>query len=435
MSEIGYAKTRSGTHVAFRVVGQPGEVEFVVVAGAFFSLELLAEDRVTSRFLDGLAAMGRVAVFDKCGVGLSDPIVDWEVSAQQQWADDLIAVIDAAGFNKPIVVSWEPMGVARLAAAQHPRAFSGMALINPANSVDQLLELVATEGGEGPVVPASVEALAFPSRISDPDFQEWLTRAGRTGASPSLALRTWRHVLSYDAPLTPPDISVRTLVLHNVDSILPDTAIRDVVGSLDNATLVSVPGADVYPIAGDVGPLIAEIGRFVGVDEVLPAQRSIRALLFTDLVSSTPRAAAAGDAAWRALLDHHDQIVNTAITHLGGRVVKFIGDGALSVMPSASSAFDAAFELRRSLAPSELHIRAGVHVGDIDERGADISGIAVNVAARIMSHADASEVVASTAALQAAMGSRHEFESLGEHELKGITGTWTLHRVLKPADI
>ncbi len=47
----------------------------------------------------------------------------------------------------------------------------------------------------------------------------------------------------------------------------------------------------------------------------------------------------------------------------------------------------------------------------------------------------AGEVVASTAAMQAAMGSGHEFDSLGEHEPKGIAGPWAVHRVSKPAGI
>src|SRR5262245_30626601 len=50
---------RSGeTQVAYRVLGEAGRVDVVVVAGALFPFELLTEDRVAARFVDGLAALG-----------------------------------------------------------------------------------------------------------------------------------------------------------------------------------------------------------------------------------------------------------------------------------------------------------------------------------------------------------------------------------------
>src|SRR5262249_39692166 len=119
VSDIAYAQSGE-TQVAYRAIGGPGRVDVVVVAGALFPLETLAEDRVTARFLAGLAALGRLVVFDKRGVGLSDPITDWSRSVQEQWADDLLAVIDAANLVEPVVVSWEPFGVARIAAAARP---------------------------------------------------------------------------------------------------------------------------------------------------------------------------------------------------------------------------------------------------------------------------------------------------------------------------
>ena len=121
--DIVYASS-GGTHVAYRVVGEPGRVDVVMVAGALFPLELLAEDRVASRFMAGLAALGRLVVFDKRGVGLSDPMTDWSRSAQEQWADDLLAVVEAAGLQRPVVAAWEANGAARSARPPHDRASS-----------------------------------------------------------------------------------------------------------------------------------------------------------------------------------------------------------------------------------------------------------------------------------------------------------------------
>jgi len=127
MTDIAYAQA-DDTHIAYRVIGDAGPVDVVVVAAALFPLELLAEDRVAARFTAGLAALGRLVVFDKRGVGLSDPMTDWSRSAQEQWAEDLLAVIEAAELDHPVVVSWEPHGVARFAVSARPDLFASMVL-------------------------------------------------------------------------------------------------------------------------------------------------------------------------------------------------------------------------------------------------------------------------------------------------------------------
>src|SRR4029077_5146848 len=102
-------------------------------------------------------------------IGLSDPITDWTRSAQQQWAEDLVAVIEAAGLDHPVVVSWEQFGVARLAASKRPDLFTSMVLINPAQSTRPMLQLLIASAGQ--TLPTrSVEELAFPSRIKDAEF-------------------------------------------------------------------------------------------------------------------------------------------------------------------------------------------------------------------------------------------------------------------------
>lgn len=67
MTEIAYARA-GDTHVAFRVTGDPGGVDVVMVAGAFFPFEMLEEDRVAGRFMAGLASLGRLVVFDNAAL-------------------------------------------------------------------------------------------------------------------------------------------------------------------------------------------------------------------------------------------------------------------------------------------------------------------------------------------------------------------------------
>ena len=190
-----------------------------------------------------------------------------------------------------------------------------------------------------------------------------------------------------------------------------------------------MPGADAAPISGDIDPLLVEIAHFVERDTHLASQRVVQAILFTDLVASTERAVHEGDGSWKAILEHHDTIVRRSIAQRDGTVVKFTGDGALCLLPSATAALDAALELQRALTAIDLSIRCGIHVGDIDQRSGDISGIAVNVAARVMTIAPDGKIMLTTSAAEAAAGSPHRLYPAGRHILKGIAGEWQLHQL------
>jgi class 3 adenylate cyclase len=357
-------------------------------------------------------------------------MTDWSRSAQEQWAEDLVAVAETAGLDRPVVVSWEQNGVARYAAHVRPDLFSSMVLVNPLQFTRELLERLIQTGGQ--VVPThSIEEAYFPSRINDAEFVAWLSRAGRMGASPTVASRIWTHVLEYPESLTPSGIDLPALVLHNRDSIQLESEVRTVADHLPRATFVQVAGADTFPIAGDVDLLITEIAEFLtGAPSSLAPLRHIEVVLFTDLVESTQRAVDEGDAHWQALLDIHDRTAQQAVHRHGGRVVKYTGDGVLALMPSASAALDAAATIRDQLAQRGLHMRVGIHVGDVDTRGDDVSGLAVNIAARIMAIAEPDETLVSEAARHAVLGSRHRFDEPRIAHLKGIPDQWQLFRSL-----
>src|SRR5262249_17831510 len=95
-------------------------------------------------------------------------------------------------------------------------------------------------------------------------------------------------------------------------------------------------------------------------------------------------------------------------------------------LPSATSAMQAAQELRSALLEHRLDARIGIHVGDVEQRGDDISGAGVVIAARIVDLARAGEILASSLAVGAATGSPLQFESRGEPPLKGIHGSGPL---------
>jgi pimeloyl-ACP methyl ester carboxylesterase len=95
-------------------------VDVVMVSGGLIPMEVFEDDPGFVRLLEGLRSFGRVVVFDRRGLGLSDPIVDWERPVLDQWADDLAAVVEVSGVQDPVIFAWEGYGVATRFAAQHP---------------------------------------------------------------------------------------------------------------------------------------------------------------------------------------------------------------------------------------------------------------------------------------------------------------------------
>jgi class 3 adenylate cyclase len=152
--------------------------------------------------------------------------------------------------------------------------------------------------------------------------------------------------------------------------------------------------------------------------------------LFTDIVSSTERTLALGDAAWREVIEDHDAYVRAEVTRSHGRVIKQTGDGHLAVFSQPAEAIRAAMRVRDAARVQGIEVRAGLHFGEVGSRSdGDVTGSAVNVAARVMQHAGAGEVLVSHTLTDLVTGSDINFEDQGEHDLKGVPGAWRLFLV------
>jgi class 3 adenylate cyclase len=137
-----------------------------------------------------------------------------------------------------------------------------------------------------------------------------------------------------------------------------------------------------------------------------------------------------GDAAWREVMDGHDRTARGLIDRDGGRVVESTGDGLLAVFDSPSAGVGCGLELCDALRGMGLEIRAGVHAGEIEVRDdGKISGIAVNLAARVEQNAADGELWASSTLRDLLLGGSTRFEDRGEFDLKGVDGRWRLFAV------
>jgi class 3 adenylate cyclase len=176
--------------------------------------------------------------------------------------------------------------------------------------------------------------------------------------------------------------------------------------------------------------LLDEIQEFLtGSRGVAPADRMLATVLFTDIVDSTKQAAELGDHQWRALLDRHDAIARQLIEQFHGRVIKSTGDGVLATFDGPARAVRAASAMRESLRSLKIRIRSGVHTGEVELRGDDIGGMGVHIAQRVQAEARPSEVAVSRTVVDLVAGSGLSFADRGEHELKGVPGTWRIFAV------
>jgi class 3 adenylate cyclase len=160
------------------------------------------------------------------------------------------------------------------------------------------------------------------------------------------------------------------------------------------------------------------------------SERTVRSVLFTDIVDSTRSAAAIGDEAWKRRLTYVDEFVALQLARFGGQLIKQTGDGHLAAFAGPTDAIRAASAILRSGPTLEVEIRAGVHTGEIELRpGGDIAGIAVHVAARVAALAGPRQLLVSRTVADLVAGGGFRLTPIGDHLLKGVDGAWALYEV------
>jgi class 3 adenylate cyclase len=171
-------------------------------------------------------------------------------------------------------------------------------------------------------------------------------------------------------------------------------------------------------------PLLDEAEEFLtGVRPAPTSNRVLATILFTDLVGSTDKARELGDAAWSELLDKHHEAIRRELARFSGEEIDTAGDGFLAFFDGPARAIRCALAIGDAVRALGLGVRAGVHTGEMERPAGDKPrGIAIHVGSRIMSLAEAGEVLVSATTRDLVAGSGLEFEDRGEHELKGIEG-------------
>jgi class 3 adenylate cyclase len=425
--------------LGYQVFGD-GELELLLTTGWVLPMELAWDDPAYVRFLERLGSFARVLLWDKRGTGLSDRFAPGDLPTFDERVSDLLAVMDAAGFERPALFGLsEGALLSCLFAAKHPERTRSLALYG-----GWARTIVAPDYPWGPTreqfdgfvnAVTATWADATPLlRLWAADVQEdtalraWWTRALHLGASPGAAVQWLRLTAEYDIRGALPSITVPTLVVHRSDdAIIPVVHGRYLANHIPGAKYVELPGANHLWWVGDHEQVLEPVQQFLTGSAPGPApERVLTTLLFTDIVDSTRRASEAGDRRWRFLQSQHDRAVRSEIARHNGREVKAMGDGFLATFDGPTRAVRCAAAIRDAVVAIGIDVRAGLHTGEVELVGDDIAGIAVNIAARVCALAGPGEVLVSRTVVDLVAGSGLEFVPRGEHELGGLPGTFTL---------
>ncbi len=431
--------TKSGdVNIAYQVVGD-GPLDFVLVAGFVSHLDLDWAEPHSANMLERLASFSRLIRFDKRGTGLSDRpggLPDLETRM-----DDVRAVMDAVGSERAALLGYSEGGpLCILFAATYPERTSALVLYGtyakrcdpdedypwaPTREereayAEQIERDWSWEADMGSMAPSADEAMA-----------RWWAARTRAAASPGAARALILMNSEMDVRHVLPAIRVPTLVLHRSGD--RDARVEEgryLAERIPGARFVELPGEDHVPWI-DAEGLLEEVEEFLtGVRPTPEPDRVLATILFTDIVGSTATAAKLGDRRWAELVQAHHAAVRRELEWWRGQELNTAGDSFFAAFDGPARAVRCAVAVRDAARALGLEVRAGVHTGECERLDNMLGGIAVHIGARVSAQAGPGEVVVSSTVKDLTVGSGIEFADRGEHELKGVPGSWRLFQVL-----
>jgi class 3 adenylate cyclase len=434
---------REGVHIGCQVWG-PGGTEPVDVleisSGLMISVDETVDEPNWLRYTERVAGFSRLIRFDAGGLGLSDPLPTGTAPSVEGWARDALAVLDLAGSERAVVLANTGGSMAAIWLAAHcPDRVQSLILVNGTARVGRApdyafgvpeemtadlerdIEVTRTDDD----VPQDI-AIYAPSLAHRVGFAEWWGRAARRGASPATAVAFNLVTFTSDVRDCLPDVRCPTLVMSRTDGFIDLVEHgRYLAEHIEGARFVTFPGPDLLVWAGEFDSVVDEMEEFVtGRRGMHAPERTLSTVLFTDIVDSTVRAAAAGDRGWRNVLDEFDLTVERLLTRHDGVLVKNTGDGILARFAAPAQAVRCALAMVSTAGGTGLELRAGLHAGEVELRGEDIGGMAVHIASRVSAMAGPGEVLVTGTVRDLVVGSGIVFDDRGRHNLKGVPDEW-----------
>jgi DNA-binding SARP family transcriptional activator/pimeloyl-ACP methyl ester carboxylesterase/class 3 adenylate cyclase len=430
--EIQYAKT-GDVDVAYQVFGADSP-DLLTFSSGMLPIDSMNDEPSLARFNNRLASIRRLIRFDVRGVGMSDAVGPSSPPTLEQWMHDALAVLDAAGSESAAVFAPRDASlVAIMLAAAHPDRVSSLVIVNgtariaraedypigtPRWVLDRFLEL----NPEPDAVDRGLDMLAIwaPTVSNDSTFRAWWNRAGNRGASPATARLIDRVRLHADVRPLVPLVRTPTLILHTRDNRVTRAAHgRYLADHMPNATYVELAGADDLYWVGDTTTMLDEIEAFLtGARHGAEPDRVLATVVFIEMAGSSDE-----------LHDRDRLKVRLQLERFRGREVNATTDGVVATFDGPARAVSCACAIRDAAVQLGVEVRVGVHIGEVEARGDDIGGMALQIAARVAALAKPREVLVSRTVVDVIVGSGIETADRGEHAFEGIPGTWRLFAV------
>lgn len=440
--ETRYARTGDGAHVAYQLIGE-GPPDLLFVAEGTRQVEMVWEFPAYERLLRRLASFSRLISFDPRGSGLSDPLGHLEPPSLEEQAKDLLAVLDAVKCARVALVANSVSGLlAIFFAATYPDRTSSLVLDGcyarfayapdyPWGVAKEALDQAVAGQDAGAMAVEHSLIYTAPSAVNDPEFLGYWRRLSRSTLGPTARRKIAEMLVFSDVRPALPSIQAPTLVMYRRgDRFAGKPHASYLAHHIPGAKLVELPGNDNLIYVGNSDPDLDEIEEFLtGTRHLSESDRILATVVFTDIVGSTETVAELGDRKWRELLDGHDRTVRRQIERYRGREINTAGDGFIARFDGPGRAIECACAIRDAVRALDLEVRVGLHTGEVEVRGEDLAGLAVHIAARVQAAANPGEVLVTSTVKDLVVGSTAEFSDRGDHDLKGVPGTWRLFAV------
>ena len=430
---------RSGdVRIAYQITGE-GAFDVVWAPGTMSHLDLDWEIPQRALFFERFSKFCRLIRFDKRGTGLSDRPV--HMATLEERTDDIRAVMDDVGIKSANILGVSEGGsMACLFAATYPERVESLLIWGAqarwvatedhpwAQTPQEHEEMLAMVQDDWPSIAYIVGPGAGMGPDAPPEAVEAVARYMRAAASPSAVYAY--EVMNGQIDTRPilPTIQAPTLVMNRTgDRCARIDAARDMASRIPGAKFIEYPGNSHSAMLDDMDVVLSDIHEFITGERPIDSfDRVLATVLFFDIASSTERAAAMGDTAWRNLLNSYYAVVRKELARYRGKETNTTGDGFLATFDGPARAVRCALAVVLAVRQLGIEVRAGVHTGECELMGDNIGGIAVHAGARIMAKAEPGTVVVSRTVKDLVAGSGISFQDMGLHELKGVPGEWRL---------
>jgi class 3 adenylate cyclase/pimeloyl-ACP methyl ester carboxylesterase len=435
--EIQYVRC-GGRDLAYQLAGS-GTAGFVGFFDIPCHLDLMWTDPAWGQQVDRFGAMWRAVFFQMRGIGQSEPVE--RLPTLEEQAGDIATVMDAVGLPRAQIMG---MGAtapgAVVFAAAHPDRVDGLVLLCPylSGPLAEDPDLTGWEPGaarrwaEWWLESADrwgngIMGDGWDPVIASPRVYRQFGLLERTAASRPVAKAYIDAAVRADVSRIAGQVQCPVRVLHMPNNTLPEAVSRHAAELFPAGELVVLRPSEPGMSFGESTAVVWEHNtELLSGRATTLSDRLLATVVFEDVVGSTRLVSEIGDDAWGRLRVQRERLVRDCVEDHGGRVIQTAGDGSMCTLPGPAVAIRCAEQLHQLVRPLELVLRVGIHTGECERIGNELSGMAVHVAARIGAAAAPGETLVSRSVSDLVAGSGLSFASRGIHQLKGVPGDWEL---------